>query len=371
MATKNLSLVPLVALCFAGFLVATNVTASAQDAATQTKTEIERLQQSLKDKPIANSDIAEMNSEIEGNLTGAASALAAGRLYLSLEGLGRAEDHMHGARTLDAKADEIKDSLPAFESEWNKASVQLTALDKSARGKNWSHTTAGVRAISEAAQGRAIPLLEGGRGFATATKPKDGLFYMGQAQGEMAFAEFVSRLTAPRKAAPAPLRSILPELEALQEKTNAAFQPPRSIDMHPRFIALNSTIKAARELDSSKAYAGALYQYLEAVRHFGMLDPAAPDAAKQASLRTALADELKKVSAAKRDDSILQIFLERAEGWLTKPDGAPPSPDEWRATQVVLQQVLPAYYAVLKPAAPVQRQATRTATLTLVRWPYT
>jgi hypothetical protein len=353
------------------FLFAANVSASAQDAAAQTKAEIERLQQSLKEKPIANPDIAEMNSEIEGNLTGAASALAAGRLYLSLEGLGRAEDHMHGARILDAKADEIKDSLPAFESEWNKASVQLTAMDKSARNKDWSHITAAVRAIAEAAQGRAIPLLEGGRGFATATKPKDGLFYVGQAQGETAFAEFVSKLNFPRKAAPAPLRTLLPELESLQEKTNAAFQPPRSIDMHPRFIALNSTIKAARELDSSKAYGGALYQYLEAVRHFGMLDPAVPDAARQASLRTELTDELKKVSAAKRDDSIIQIFLERAEGWLTKPDGAAPSPDEWRATQVVLQQVVPAYYAALKPAAPLQQRAGRTATLTLVRWPYT
>ena len=371
MTTKNSSLLPLVALSLACFLLVAHVSASAQDAAAQTKAEIERLQQSLKDKPIANPDIAEMNSEIEGNLTGAASALAAGRLYLSLEGLGRAEDHMHGARLLDAKADEIRDSLPAFESEWNKASVQLTALDKSARGRDWSHTTAGVRAISEAAQGRAIPLLEGGRGFATATKPKDGLFYMGQAKGETAFAEFVCKLNVPRKAAPVPLRSLLPELETLQEKTNAAFQPPRSIDMHPRFISLNSTIKAARELDSSKAYAGALYQYLEAVRHFGLLDPAVPDAERQASLRVALADELKKVSTAKRDDSILQIFLERVEGWLTKPDGVAPSPDEWRATQVVLQQVVPAYYAALKPTAPLQHRASRTATLTLVRWPYT
>ncbi|HEX3155099.1 MAG TPA: hypothetical protein VHV32_10770, partial [Candidatus Angelobacter sp.] len=266
MTTKNRLLAGFIGLCLAAFLLIADVSAFAQDAAAKTKAEIDRLQQSLKDKPIANPDIAEMNSEIDGNLTGAASALAAGKLYLSLEGLGRAEDHMHGARMLDAKAEEIKDSLPAFESEWNKASVQLSALDKAARGKDWSHTTAGVRAISEAAQGRAIPLLEGGRGFATATKPKDGLFYVGQAQGETAFAEFVSKLNVPCKAAPTPLRSLLPELEALQEETNAAFQPPRSIDMHPRFIALNSTIKAARELDSSKAYAGALYQYLEAVR---------------------------------------------------------------------------------------------------------
>ncbi|HEX9256042.1 MAG TPA: hypothetical protein VF938_10870 [Candidatus Angelobacter sp.] len=136
------------------------------------------------------------------------------------------------------------------------------------------------------------------------------MFYMGQAQGEAAFAVFVSRLHSARAAAAIPLRSVLPDLEALQEKTNAAFQPPRSIDMHPRFIALNSTLKFARELDSSKAYVGALYQYLEAVRHYGMLDPAVPDATKQAALRNTVAEELKKLTAAKRDDSIAQIFLE-------------------------------------------------------------
>ena len=168
-----------------------------------------------------------------------------------------------------------------------------------------------------------------------------------------------------------PLRSLAPELEALQEKTNAAFQPPRSIDMHPRFIVLNSTLKFARELDSAKAYAGALYQYLDAVRNFGMLDPTVPDAAKQAALRNSVAEEMKKAAASKRDDSITQIFLERASGWLNKTDGAAPSSDEWRAIQAIVEQVLPAYNAALKPAAPLQQRAGRTATLTLVRWPYT
>jgi len=353
------------------FLLLGAAIAGSQDTSPSVKTEIDRLQQSLKDKPVSNPDMPDQSAAIEARLKDAGAALSAGRLYLSLEKLGEAEDYLQGLRVVDEKAAAIKDSLPAFESEWGKASLQLTALEKTARERNWSRASAAVRAISEAAQGRAIPLLDGGHGFATATKPKDGLFYMGQAQGEAAFAEFVSTLSAPRKAAPVPLRSLLPELEALQEKTNAAFQPPRSIDMHPRFIALNSTIKFARELDSSRAYAGALYQYLEAVRHYGMLDPAVPDETKQAALRSTVAEELNKLSAAKRDNSIAQIFLERAEGWLNKPDNAPPSNDEWRAIQVILQQVLPVYYNALKPAAPAQPRAGRTATLTLVRWPYT
>ena len=204
-----------------------------------------------------------------------------------------------------------------------------------------------------------------------ANGPKDGLLYMGESQGQAAFAGFVYQLELANKGARPPLRSLLPELLAIQEKTNAAFQPPRSIDMHPRFIALNSAIKTARELDSSRAYAGALYQYLEAVRHYGMLNPAVPDASRQASLRTTVTGELKQVSAGKRDDSIAQIFLERASGWLNKPDGANPSDDEWRAVRIIVEEVLPAYQAALRPAAPLPLRAGKTATLTLVRWPYT
>ncbi len=371
MTTKHGSLVRLMALSFAVLFFIANVNAYAQDAAAQTKAEIERLQQSLKAQPIQSPDLADLGKGIEQRLKDADSARSASHLYLSLENLGQAEDYFQAVRTIEAKADAIKNNLPAFEAEWGKASLEYAALDKQARQRDWGRFPAAVRALSESAQGRTIPLLEGSRGFATSTKPQDGLAYMGEAKGEAAYATFLHGLSITRKGSPFPLRSVLPELEALQEKTNAAFQPPRSIDMHPRFINLNATLKFARELDSSRAYAGALYQYLEATRHYGMLDPLVPDDAKQSALRSQVAEELKKVSTSRRDDSIAQIFLEKANGWLNKPDGAAPSSDEWRAVQVILQQVLPAYYAALKPAAPLQQRAARTATLTLVRWPYT
>lgn len=371
MTAKHKPLVRLIVLSFAALLFLANIGAPAQDAATQTKAEIGRLQQSLKEKPIANSDLADLAKGIERGLNDADFARSAGRLYLSLESLGQAEDYFHAVRTIEEKADAIKDSLPAFEVEWSKASLEYAALDKEARQRDWTRAPAAIRALSESAQGRAIPLLEGGRGFATSTKPQEGLVYMGEAKGEAEFATFLYGLNIARKGVPFPLHSLLSELEALQEKVNAAFQPPRSIDMHPRFIALNSTLKFARELDSSKSYAGALYQYLEATRHYGMLDPIVPDDAKQMALRRQVADEYKKISASKRDDSIAKIFLEKANGWLNKSGGAAPVPDEWRSIRVIVEQLMPAYYAALKPAAPLQQRAGKTATLTLVRWPYT
>ena len=340
--------------------------AISQDAANKITAEADRLQNSVKDN--ANSEIAK---NISGFATDTKNAIKVGRAYSALETLGRAFDLAGGMHIVQEKEATAGSSLPAFESEWGKVNLELTAVDEKAKGRDWSKAPAAIRALAEAAQGRTLTLMEGGRGFATATKPSDGLFYVGEARGEAEFSEVLYKLGISRTGAAVRLRSVLPEIEALQEKTNAAFQPPRSIDMHPRFIALNSTLKFARELDSARDYAGALYMYLEAVRHYGMLEATAAESEKQTKLRGALTEELNKNSSSKNDDSILRIFLERVSGYLNKAEGEAPNADEWKATQVVLEQVIPAYHAALKPAAPLQQRAGRTATLTLVRWPYT
>ena len=192
------------------------------------------------------------------------------------------------------------------------------------------------------------------------------------AEGEADFAAFSASLkTAGEKAPGFPLRSFLPELQKLQEKTNAAFQPPKSIELHSRFIALNSAIKLAEELDASRFYAGALYEYLDAVRHYGMLEARPLDADQKARLLRQLPIEWKKLDRAANDDSIAQLFVERAEFYVMHADGSLPSEDEWRGAQVIVDQVLPAYYAAQKPAAAVQRASGKTVDITLVRWPYT
>jgi hypothetical protein len=349
----------------------TSPLASQSSPRPQIKTEITRLQQSLKDNPIADPNLKDLATIVTDALKSAADAVDAGHLYLSLEKIGQAEDLLQGARAAANQGEVEKGGLPAFESQWGQVSLRLTALDKEAHAREWKHTALAIRALAEAAQGRAIPLLEGGRGFATATGPKDGLFYVGQAQGEADFATFCASLKSDVKSTAFPLRSLLPELRSLQEKTNAAFQPPKSIDLHPRFIALNSQIKLAEELDASRFYAGALYSYLEAVRHYGMLDAPPLDASSQTKIKEDLAVVSKKFAASSSDDSIAQLFVERATSYTAHPDGSAPTADEWRGARVILDQVLPAYYAAKKPATELALPSGRTVDITLVRWPYT
>jgi hypothetical protein len=345
--------------------------ASSQDPKSQIKAEIERLTHSLKEKPITDPNFASLGSLASQALQAATDALNSGNIYLSLEKLLQAEDFLQGARFPSEKKEAVKSSLPAFEAEWKKVSQSINAYDQELRQKDWGTAPAAVRPLSETALGRSMPLLEGGYGFAVSTKPSEGLFYLGQAQGEAAFAQFASTLGLVRNGAPIPLRSVLPELQKLQEKTNAAFQPPRSIQLHERFIALNSTLKLAEELDAQKFYAGAVYQYLEAIRHYGMLDAPAVEAAKQTPLKKAIVAAQKKLAASKQDDSIAELYLERASSQIAHADFSASSPDEWRSAKVILDQVLPAYSTTKVPLTPIEKTSAKTVQLTIVRWPYT
>ena len=349
-----------------------DVPSAAQDkAASQIKAEISRLQQSLKDTPIADKNFAEVPSMVEGTLKAATDAVNAGQLYLALEKVGQAESLLQGAHRASAKDEVEKGGFPAFESQWKTVSLRLNTADKDAHAKQWNLAPLAVRALSEAAQGKAIPLLEGAQGFAVATGPKDGLFYLGQAEGESDFATFCASLSLVDKGAAFPLRSWLPELQNMQAKANGAFQPPQSIDLHSRFIALNSTIKLAQELDASRFYAGAFLSYLEAVRHYGMLKAPPLDSAMQTQLKKDLEAERTKLAASSADDSLAQLFVERAQSYTAHPDGSAPSADEWRGARVILDQVLPAYHAAKKPATQIAQSFGKTVEITLVRWPYT
>jgi hypothetical protein len=346
--------------------------AAGQQAASQIRTEIQRVQQAVKSRPIADPDFPNISTVIEDQLKSASAALDAGWMYLSLEKLGPAVDLLQGVRAVaDKKAEMVKDGLPAYEVEWKKVSLSLNKWEQDSRGRDWSNAPAAVRALSETSDAMAVPLMDGARAFATAIQAKDGLFNLGQAQGEAEFAQFCASLCFARKASALPLRSLLPELQSLQEKTNAAFVPERSIELHTRFIQLNSTIKLAQDLDAARSYSGALYQYLKAVLHYGLLTAVPPDSQAQSALKLAIARAQEKLEASERDDSIAQLCVEWAASLVAHAGDRAPGADDWTTAKVIIEQVLPAYFATFEPSSPLQPSAGKTVDITLVRWPYT
>ena len=344
-------------------------TTDGSDPVARIRAEIASLRQSLEEKPIEGPGTEGLAPAINGALDASANALDAGRVYLSLQALQRAESFIHGARFSAEKEAAVASGLPAFESEWAEVSRALEAGDRAPGDGHWRQSRAAIRALAEVSEGRIEPLLEGARGFAVATGPKDGLLYMGQARGEAAFAALCAGLAFDTKVEPYPLRSMLPELLRLRDKATAAFVPPRSVDLHDRFIALNSSVKAGLDLDASESYAGSAYQYLEGVRHYGMLDAPPLDEPAQARVQEDLAAARARIDASKRDESLAQIFLERAASQVAHADGSAPTVDEWRSARVILDQVLPAYFAA--PVAAPKATSEKTVRMTLLRWAYT
>jgi len=345
--------------------------AAGQDAASQIQGEVERLQRLLAKKPVSFPGDPNANQGAGDALKSALKDQSAGRLYRSLEQIGQVTDFVHGAWTIMDNGEAVKSGMPAFEAAWEKSSASVSALDRQAQAANLRDSPAALQALSETARAMTMPLLEGGRAFAVSTEPKDGLFNLGEAEGQAEFAAFVASLRLPRKRAAYQFHSLLPELESFQQKVNAAFQPPRSIDLHVQFMMINSALKQATELDATKSYAGALYQYLLAVGYYGMLDAAPQDSSQQTALKSAVAAARQKLDASQRDDSIAELFLERAASQLAHVDGSAPSEDDWRIAKVITEQVLPAYFAADHPLAAPQRASGKPVEITLVRWPYT
>lgn len=88
----------------AAFIVALALPAAGQEATAQIRTEIDRLQQSLKDRPVSDPNLPNLDSMIGGSLKAASEALSAGRVYVSLEKLGEASDLLGGGRIVVNKA---------------------------------------------------------------------------------------------------------------------------------------------------------------------------------------------------------------------------------------------------------------------------
>ena len=141
-------------------------------AASQIRKEITRLEKDLKGLSLSDKDFSNVVSMTTDALKGASAALDAGQIYLALEKLDQANNLLRGTARIANRGEAEKEGLPAFEAQYKKLSLHLTALDKETHARDWSHAPLAVRALAEAAQGRAIPLLEGGLGFATAKGPR-------------------------------------------------------------------------------------------------------------------------------------------------------------------------------------------------------
>src|SRR6266851_1863742 len=312
------------------------------------ESETARIQRELRAMSDPDPDLKDSKDLIESFISHTSDALKARRYYLGLEELSRARVVLDG--------------------EWAKTAVALKDLNGNPAPP--ADVPAVVAALAQSAQSKAIPVLDAAHAYAAESDTRFGFYYLGSAKGAAAFADFCSSLKLARERSLAPLRSVSSELEQLQEKVVNAFRPPRSIKQHSEFIRLNGALKLARELDAAKHYEGALYHYLDAVQQYAALEMKAPGGAQRAKVRKQIAALQDRLHGSDRDESVAELFAERAAAQL---EAKQPAATAWKGARAIVDVMLPAYFEVLTAPGEFEQNARAQTTVTLIRsqvcWP--
>lgn len=342
-------------------------TASAEEAGDKLAADVARWSSFLKENPSKDELWTQVRDGSEPVLKRAEAALKDGRRFLALHRLSAVRGNLAASIYVAERGDlKVMDDA-RFEAEWKRAGALLGQDSSPVSGRAFDGVTpAAVRAIGEAALPQARIYHEASLEYGRNTMPQYGLFYIGAALGQRDFAAFCRELSAPSERPPLPVRSLRPELDALENEVLSAYRPPAAIDKHAVFISISGTLKEARELDAAGLRHGALLRYLQAAVRFATLRRSAPLPEKTV-LEGQLRELEARVSAQEPDSSLGRLFVELAEEDLADPV-TPGSP---AVAAAIVEDVLPRYFAALLPARSVPPLPAPAVTVTLVRWPFT
>ena len=300
----------------------------------------------------------------EALLTQAREALQSGRRLVALERLAAVVQTFGSVQYVMSRPAAERQELPAFEAEWKRAGGALRDVidpDGRAAAAAGSIRPALARALAEISVVQARESYHASLEYGRNTEPQYGLYYLGAAHAQRGFVDILHALPAPPPSSAPPLRSLRPDIDALQSRLLAAYRPPASIERHGEFIVASAALKEAREQDAAGHRHAALLRYLQAAQRTAMITQTAP--ADAAAVGSNL-EEFRARLQGDADHSIARFFVERAEAALA-------APGEEAAAAAIASEVLPRYFAALAPAPAPAPAAAATVTVTLVRWPFT
>lgn len=260
---------------------------------------------------------AEQLPGIMAHLARAQPAADAGRTWLALYELQPAYE-MQAAFAFAAASG--VDTQEQFEVKWKAVGGPMPSRPGGRRRALFTE------ALAQSAESKAAATYHASLPYAQDSGLFGGLYYLGESQAFGKFAAFCRSLDIP-PAGPAPmLRSLAPDLDALEAEILDAYGAARGTARQP-FIHLSVTLKLARSLDQQGRRPGALLQYLLTRYRFALVRTSA-SAARVAQRQAAPA------FAKDADHSIADFFLELA--------GDAPG-----AAHIV-DDVLPAYRAAIE-----------------------
>jgi hypothetical protein len=294
----------------------------------------------------------DQQAPIAARLDRAAAALRAERAYL---GLYLMEAGYESTASFAFARSNGVTSAEAFLRKWTESGVP-TSRDAPAA----IHPVF-VDALAAAAEGRAPATYQASRPYAQDSGVEAGLYYLGESRALVAFASFARAIAWPAAGRRPALRSIAPEIAALDADMTRQYESMARAD-HPTYIAASAALKQARTLNDARRYDAALFEYLLSRYLFAPLRGPAREAATAPRIAAARA-----ALAAGDDHSIAEFFLQLADEGVSGD-----VPAQRRGAAAALDDVLPAYFAAVAPPPVVTTEAAAAqVTITLVRWPFT
>jgi hypothetical protein len=258
------------------------------------------------------------------------SALASGDLYLALYDLQPGFEGIAGYRL--AATDKAVPDHDAFTRKWTELGAPA---DPPARKAN----VVFVEALAQSAEGRAPATYRASLPYARDAGLQAGLYYLGESHAMVAFAALCRSLEL-RPAGRAPVIGSIETALAAYERDVVKAYDTAPAERRPQYAGVNVTIKLARTLNEQQRHEGALLQYLVSRYRYGMIVSADRPALTQEALNARIAG-MKRTAGV--DHSIADFFVQLAEATNAGQGSATAS------ATVILDDILPAYFAVVKP----------------------
>src|SRR5262249_23736607 len=223
-------------------------------------------------------------------LAKAATALRNDRRLLALSRLSAVRSALAAWTYVNEQPADRRNDAQALEAEWARVGELLRAeIAAPAPDALDGVTPALVRAEAEAALPQIRAYYASSLDYGRSTLPQYGFVYLGTARAQSDFVRFCRSLSTAAPPAP-PLRSLRPELTALENDLLAAYRPPAAIDRHGEFVVAHSTLKEAFDLEAASLRRGALLRYLEAAMRVAPLRSATRAPLDAAGLASKLRD---------------------------------------------------------------------------------
>ena len=320
-------------VALAGLAAALSCQAS---AASRIDAEIARLEQTLASVEQSGALPEDVKGLVGAHRTALERATQAGTPAYKLY---RLRDPFTGIETLAflAKEKDSGKSVADFERLWSASRSRFEAAAPPARG------TLLTRGLAESATTRAERLFHASLPYAKASAPWSGVYYLGEAEGNVRFREFLQSLGAEEQGGEkTPSREqITAMVEELERSTLAFFAGDVT---NQALIPVSVRLKESRELLDAKRLAGAMLLAVEA---------------RAALSRRGGPRGSYPADAAVPAESV-RSFL---EGWAA--DEEPPMQASLR------NDVTPFAGAMFATTAARAKTKPAQVTVTLVRWPYT